>query len=182
MWVSFRNLTVIILLEPTLDSQKVVSCSTLVINFYNVTLVSTHQVISFLVFVITCHMIKGYHSFLIQLCMKKILKNSCQIHDLRSSHLTLPLMTPFTFYRWKSAKVASTCRISIGHGMASLAACLLAGLLVCVPLVHAAAQSAPCDKSRKVFTESWGIVTDGPTGFNYTQDSHCEWLIKGMKV
>ncbi|KAE8741134.1 hypothetical protein FOCC_FOCC013392 [Frankliniella occidentalis] len=62
--------------------------------------------------------------------------------------------------------------------MASLAACLLAGLLVCVPLIHAAAQSAPCDKSRKVFTETWGIVTDGPTGSNYTQDSHCEWLIK----
>lgn len=62
--------------------------------------------------------------------------------------------------------------------MASLATCLLAGLLVCLPLIHAASQSAPCDKSRKVFTESWGIVTDGPTGFNYTQDSHCEWLIK----
>ncbi|XP_034236737.1 multiple epidermal growth factor-like domains protein 8 [Thrips palmi] len=62
--------------------------------------------------------------------------------------------------------------------MAPLATCLLAGLLVCLPLVNAAAQSAPCDKSRKVFTEPWGIVTDGPTGFNYTQDSHCEWLIK----
>lgn len=37
----------------------------------------------------------------------------------------------------------------------------------------------PCDKSRKVYTEPWGIITDGPVGSNYTQDSHCEWLIKG---
>lgn len=36
----------------------------------------------------------------------------------------------------------------------------------------------PCDKSRKVYTEPWGIITDGPQGSNYTQDSHCEWLIK----
>lgn len=26
--------------------------------------------------------------------------------------------------------------------------------------------------------DSWGVITDGPTGSNYTQDSHCEWLIK----
>lgn len=37
----------------------------------------------------------------------------------------------------------------------------------------------PCDKSRRVYTEPWGIITDGPQGSNYTQDSHCEWLIKG---
>ncbi|XP_076675324.1 multiple EGF like domains 8 isoform X3 [Andrena cerasifolii] len=36
----------------------------------------------------------------------------------------------------------------------------------------------PCDKTRKVFTDSWGIISDGPLGSNYTQDSHCEWLIK----
>lgn len=39
----------------------------------------------------------------------------------------------------------------------------------------------PCDKTRKVFTDSWGIISDGPLGSNYTQDSHCEWLIKGTK-
>lgn len=37
----------------------------------------------------------------------------------------------------------------------------------------------PCDKTRKIFTESWGVISDGPMGSNYTQDSHCEWLIKG---
>jgi len=58
-----------------------------------------------------------------------------------------------------------------------------AGILLLVLLAadgNAASQPAPCDKSRKVFTESWGIVTDGPIGANYTQDSHCEWLIKGQ--
>ncbi|XP_076755978.1 multiple EGF like domains 8 [Xylocopa sonorina] len=39
-------------------------------------------------------------------------------------------------------------------------------------------KQVPCDKSRKVFTDSWGIISDGPLGSNYTQDSHCEWLIK----
>ncbi|XP_046398520.1 multiple epidermal growth factor-like domains protein 8 [Ischnura elegans] len=38
--------------------------------------------------------------------------------------------------------------------------------------------STPCDRSRKILTESWGVITDGPPGSNYTQDSHCEWLIK----
>lgn len=37
---------------------------------------------------------------------------------------------------------------------------------------------APCDRSRKVFTAEYGEISDGPAGFNYTQDSHCEWLIK----
>ncbi|KAI5704557.1 hypothetical protein M8J75_006637 [Diaphorina citri] len=35
-----------------------------------------------------------------------------------------------------------------------------------------------CDKSRKVLTDSWGIISDGPIGENYTHDTHCEWLIK----
>ncbi|XP_015608730.1 multiple epidermal growth factor-like domains protein 8 isoform X2 [Cephus cinctus] len=39
-------------------------------------------------------------------------------------------------------------------------------------------KQVPCDKTRKVFTDSWGIISDGPMGSNYTQDSHCEWLIK----
>ncbi|KAL4708142.1 hypothetical protein ACJJTC_009921 [Scirpophaga incertulas] len=44
--------------------------------------------------------------------------------------------------------------------------------------VLCAASTAPCDKTRRVFTEQNGIITDGPSNFNYTQDSHCEWLIK----
>lgn len=39
--------------------------------------------------------------------------------------------------------------------------------------------NGPCDKSRKVHIEPWGVITAGPPGTNYTQDSHCEWLIKG---
>lgn len=35
-----------------------------------------------------------------------------------------------------------------------------------------------CDQSRKILTEKYGIVTDGSS--NYTQDSHCEWLIKAQ--
>ncbi|XP_049864899.1 multiple epidermal growth factor-like domains protein 8 [Pectinophora gossypiella] len=44
--------------------------------------------------------------------------------------------------------------------------------------VLCAASTAPCDKTRRVFTEPSGIITDGPSNSNYTQDSHCEWLIK----
>ncbi|PZC82381.1 hypothetical protein B5X24_HaOG210422 [Helicoverpa armigera] len=44
--------------------------------------------------------------------------------------------------------------------------------------VLCAASTAPCDKTRRVFTDQSGIITDGPTNSNYTQDSHCEWLIK----
>ncbi|XP_066597515.1 multiple epidermal growth factor-like domains protein 8 isoform X2 [Prorops nasuta] len=43
---------------------------------------------------------------------------------------------------------------------------------------QASPKQVPCDKTRKVFTESWGVISDGPLGSNYTQDSHCEWLIK----
>ncbi|XP_030384738.1 multiple epidermal growth factor-like domains protein 8 [Scaptodrosophila lebanonensis] len=39
-------------------------------------------------------------------------------------------------------------------------------------------KAAPCDRTRKVFTEPFGDISDGPIGYNYTQDSHCEWLIK----
>lgn len=44
--------------------------------------------------------------------------------------------------------------------------------------VHQLHFHAPCDRSRKVFTEPYGEISDGPAGYNYTQDSHCEWLIK----
>lgn len=45
--------------------------------------------------------------------------------------------------------------------------------------IGAGPSAGPCDRSRKVFTEPWGIITDGPVDSNYTQNSHCEWLIKG---
>lgn len=45
--------------------------------------------------------------------------------------------------------------------------------------MSAGPQPTSCYKSRKVFSSSWGVITDGPSGSNYTQDSHCEWLIKG---
>ncbi|XP_049313887.1 multiple epidermal growth factor-like domains protein 8 [Bactrocera dorsalis] len=47
-----------------------------------------------------------------------------------------------------------------------------------LPTVQHLQHHAPCDRSRKVFTEPYGEISDGPAGFNYTQDSHCEWLIK----
>uniref|UniRef100_A0A182SUK2 CUB domain-containing protein n=1 Tax=Anopheles maculatus TaxID=74869 RepID=A0A182SUK2_9DIPT len=37
-----------------------------------------------------------------------------------------------------------------------------------------------CDKTRRIFTQSYGEISDGPAGFNYTQDSHCEWLIRAQ--
>lgn len=54
------------------------------------------------------------------------------------------------------------------------------GIVVCLYVLvgYAAVDLVPCDKSRRVFTNSWGVITDGPIGSNYTQDSHCEWLIK----
>ncbi|CAH0556746.1 unnamed protein product [Brassicogethes aeneus] len=55
----------------------------------------------------------------------------------------------------------------------------LTEIVVCFIVVgYAAVDLVPCDKSRRVFTSSWGIISDGPVGSNYTQDSHCEWLIK----
>lgn len=44
--------------------------------------------------------------------------------------------------------------------------------------VLCAASTAPCDKTRRIFKDQSGVITDGPTTSNYTQDSHCEWLIK----
>lgn len=32
-------------------------------------------------------------------------------------------------------------------------------------------QQQPCDRSRRVFTDLQGEISDGPTGFNYTQVS-----------
>lgn len=36
-------------------------------------------------------------------------------------------------------------------------------------VVFCAAVTAPCDKSRRVFIEQNGIITDGPSSSNYTQ-------------
>jgi len=36
----------------------------------------------------------------------------------------------------------------------------------------------PCDKSRTILSQANGIITHGPPGTNYSQNTHCEWLIK----
>lgn len=36
----------------------------------------------------------------------------------------------------------------------------------------------PCNRSRKLLTTEYGEISDSPLGSNYTQDTHCEWLIK----
>ena len=35
-----------------------------------------------------------------------------------------------------------------------------------------------CDKSRVVLSKEHGFVASGPEFSNYTQNSHCEWLIR----
>lgn len=40
-------------------------------------------------------------------------------------------------------------------------------------------QQSSCDRSRKILTNDYGQITDGLHS-NYTQDSHCEWLIKAQ--
>lgn len=37
----------------------------------------------------------------------------------------------------------------------------------------------PCDKTRIILSQASGIITHGPPGTNYSQNTHCEWLIKG---
>lgn len=57
---------------------------------------------------------------------------------------------------------------------------VLAAIVIIILLENnASMQGTPCDKSRQVFDTSWGVITDGPIGSNYTKDSHCEWLIRG---
>lgn len=51
-------------------------------------------------------------------------------------------------------------------------------ILLYTAINDATVQQLPCDKSRQLFNSSWGIITDSQDS-NYTQDSHCEWLIKG---
>lgn len=33
----------------------------------------------------------------------------------------------------------------------------------------AASPQQPCDRTRRVFTETYGEISDGPAGYNYTQ-------------
>lgn len=55
----------------------------------------------------------------------------------------------------------------------------LTEIVICFIVVgYAAVDLVPCDRTRRVFQTSWGVISDGPIGSNYTQDSHCEWLIK----
>ena len=35
-----------------------------------------------------------------------------------------------------------------------------------------------CSKSREILSEDWGLISDGPPLLNYTENTHCEWLIK----
>ena len=35
-----------------------------------------------------------------------------------------------------------------------------------------------CDKSRTILTENHGLISSGPEFSNYTQNTHCEWLIR----
>ncbi|KAK6618955.1 hypothetical protein RUM44_003336 [Polyplax serrata] len=52
-------------------------------------------------------------------------------------------------------------------------------ILLYTAINDATVQQLPCDKSRQLFNSSWGIITDSQDS-NYTQDSHCEWLIKAQ--
>lgn len=49
---------------------------------------------------------------------------------------------------------------------------LVISVWMCLMIVTCAAVTSPCDKSRRIFTESSGIITDGPQGSNYTQVLH----------
>lgn len=40
-------------------------------------------------------------------------------------------------------------------------------------------QQQPCDRTRRVFTETFGEISDGPAGSNYTQVS-CSFTIQNM--
>lgn len=43
---------------------------------------------------------------------------------------------------------------------------------------HQTLKPEPCNRSRKILLAEYGEISDSPLGSNYTQDSHCEWLIK----
>ena len=51
-------------------------------------------------------------------------------------------------------------------------------LLILIYLSKIEAQVKSCDKSRHVLTDQHGYIVDGITTVNYTQNTHCEWLIK----
>lgn len=70
-------------------------------------------------------------------------------------------------------KIFRRCRLKNGVDKMRLV------LLTVLAVSALSAEDVPCDRSRKVLTKPWGIISDGPSGTNYTQDSHCQWLIKG---
>lgn len=51
-------------------------------------------------------------------------------------------------------------------------------LVIYIFVPSAFPNTLPCNRTRKVLTQPWGIISDGPVGSNYTHDSHCQWLIK----
>ena len=50
-------------------------------------------------------------------------------------------------------------------------------LLILIYLTEIEGFVKSCDKSRQVLTENHGFIEDG-IALNYTQNTHCEWLIK----
>lgn len=70
--------------------------------------------------------------------------------------------------------------IMVAHGTGA-SHCNVTAYVLCVFMIIGCCVPTlldSCDKTRRVFTDSWGVITDGPLESNYTQDSHCEWLIK----
>ena len=55
--------------------------------------------------------------------------------------------------------------------------CSVILLVLNIHLIHALVQT--CDKSRAILDQEHGFVMDGVANLNYTQNTHCEWLIQG---
>lgn len=53
----------------------------------------------------------------------------------------------------------------------------LLAITLLLNIVHS--NDVPCDKTRSILTQARGIITHGPPGTNYSQNTHCEWLVKG---
>ncbi|ETN65266.1 laminin subunit gamma-3 [Anopheles darlingi] len=62
----------------------------------------------------------------------------------------------------------------------ALVALLIVELLPLLLVAQSTAgRTSSCDKTRRVLTHPHGEISDGPAA-NYTQDSHCEWLIRAQ--
>ncbi|XP_058126471.1 multiple epidermal growth factor-like domains protein 8 isoform X2 [Anopheles coustani] len=78
-----------------------------------------------------------------------------------------------------SAKMCRRVEITVRTLLSAIVVLhLLPYALVGYTLAKTAQPKQSCDKTRRVFTQSHGEISDGPSGSNYTQDSHCEWLIR----